>query len=222
MVGNGFRLDPDFRKLWIGQAISQIGSNITGVGLPLTAVLVLKASPLQMGFLSGVGAAAVLIFGLFAGAWVDRLRRRPILIAADLGRAVVLGMIPLAAMLHRLTIGDLYLVAVGSSILTVLFRRELPGVSALAYRAREHPYRKQPAGFDRVDCADRRSRYRRHPGATDHGAHGHAVRRCVVRLFRRLSVAHPQTGTGAHAHPGTPYRPGDLGGSGRVVARSIA
>ena len=121
MPGNGFRLDPDFRKLWIGQAISQIGSNITGVGLPLTAVLVLKASPLQMGFLSGVGAAAVLIFGLFAGAWVDRLHRRPILIAADLGRAVVLGIIPLAAMLHRLTIGDLYLVAVGSSILTVLF-----------------------------------------------------------------------------------------------------
>ena len=121
MPGNGFRLDPDFRKLWIGQAISQIGSNITGVGLPLTAVLVLKASPLQMGFLSGAGAAAVLIFGLFAGAWVDRLRRRPILIAADLGRAVVLGIIPLAAMLHRLTIGDLYLMAVGSSILTVLF-----------------------------------------------------------------------------------------------------
>ena len=121
MPGNGFRLDPDFRKLWIGQAISQIGSNITGVGLPLTAVLVLKASPLQMGFLSGAGAAAVLIFGLFAGAWVDRLRRRPILIAADLGRAVVLGIIPLAAMLHRLTIGDLYLVAVASSILTVLF-----------------------------------------------------------------------------------------------------
>src|SRR5271163_4461421 len=61
MPGNEFRLDPDFRKLWIGQAISQIGSNITSVGLPLTAVLVLKASPLQMGFLSGVGAAAVLI-----------------------------------------------------------------------------------------------------------------------------------------------------------------
>jgi hypothetical protein len=52
-----FRLDPDFRKLWIGQAISQIGSNITGVALPLTAVLVLKVSPLQMGFLSGAGAA---------------------------------------------------------------------------------------------------------------------------------------------------------------------
>lgn len=121
MPGNRSRIDPDFRKLWIGQAISQIGSNITGVGLPLTAVLVLKASPLQMGFLSGAGAGAVLLFGLFAGAWVDRLRRRPILIAADLGRAVVLGIIPLAAMLHRLTIVDLYLVAVASGILTVLF-----------------------------------------------------------------------------------------------------
>src|SRR5579872_6631305 len=87
MPGNGFTLDPDFRKLWIGQAISQIGSNITGVGLPLTAVLVLKASPLQIGFLSGAGAAAVLVFAFFAGAWVDRLPRRPILIATDPGRA---------------------------------------------------------------------------------------------------------------------------------------
>jgi MFS family permease len=121
MLTKGFSLDPDFRRLWIGQSISQIGSNITGVALPLTAVLVLKASPLQMEFLSGAGGATVLILGLFAGAWVDRLRRRPILIAADLGRAVVLGIIPLAATLHRLTIGDLYLVAVASSILTVLF-----------------------------------------------------------------------------------------------------
>jgi MFS family permease len=121
MLKKGLRLDPDFRKLWVGQAISQLGSNITGVALPLTAVLVLKASPLQMGLLSGAGAAAVLIFGLFAGAWVDRLHRRPILIGADLGRAVVLGIIPVAAMLRRLTMGDLYLVAVASSTLTVLF-----------------------------------------------------------------------------------------------------
>src|ERR1700683_3331878 len=121
MPGNGFRLNPDFRKLWIGQAISQIGSNITGVGLPLTAVLVLKASPLQMGFLSGAGAAVVLIFGLFAGAWVDRLRRRPILIAADLGRALVLGIIPLAAVFHRLPMGHLYFAAASGAALTVLF-----------------------------------------------------------------------------------------------------
>ena len=113
--------DPDFLKLWAGQAVSQIGSWITLVGLPLTAVLVLGASPLQMGMLSGAGAAAVLLFGLFAGAWADRLRRRPILIAADLGRAAVLGTIPLAVTFHRLTMGHLYLVAAASAILTVLF-----------------------------------------------------------------------------------------------------
>ncbi len=121
MLRKGLRLGPDFQRLWAGQAISQIGSNITSVGLPLTAVLVLGASPLQMGILSGAGAGAVLVFGLFAGAWADRLRRRPIMIAADLGRAVVLGIIPLFAALNRLTIGHLYLVTMASGILTVLF-----------------------------------------------------------------------------------------------------
>lgn len=76
---------------------------------------------LQMGILSGIGAAAVLLFGLFAGAWADRLRRRPILIAADLGRAAVLGLIPMLAMLHKLTIWHLYGVSAAVGLLTVLF-----------------------------------------------------------------------------------------------------
>ena len=117
----GLWRDPDFLKLWIGQAVSQVGSWITLVGLPLTAVKILGASALQMGILSGVSAAAVLLFGLFAGAWADRLRRRPILILADLGRAGVLGTVPLAFILHRLTLGHLYLVAAASAILTVFF-----------------------------------------------------------------------------------------------------
>src|SRR5450755_278883 len=117
----GLWREPDFLKLWAGQAVSQVGSWITLVGLPLTAAMLLKASPLQMGILNGAGAAAILIFGLFAGAWADRLRRRPILIAADLGRAAVLGWVPLAVALHRLTIGNLDLVAAASAILTVLF-----------------------------------------------------------------------------------------------------
>src|SRR5215472_4641926 len=112
MRRSGLWRQTDFLKLWGGQAISHLGSSITDVALPLAAIKVLDATPLQLGFLSGAGAAVVLVFGLFAGAWADRLRRRPILICADLGRAVVLGIIPLAAMLHRLTIGDLYLVAV--------------------------------------------------------------------------------------------------------------
>jgi predicted MFS family arabinose efflux permease len=117
----GLWRDPDFLKLWIGQAVSQVGSWITLVGLPLTAVKILGASALQMGILSGVSAAAILLFGLFAGAWADRLRRRPILILADLGRAAVLGTVPLAFILHRLTLGHLYLVAAASAILTVFF-----------------------------------------------------------------------------------------------------
>ncbi|MGC9969097.1 MAG: MFS transporter [Bryobacteraceae bacterium] len=121
MRRNGLWRQPDFLKLWAGQAISEIGSRISRTAVPLTAVMVLGASEFQMGILSGAGAATVLIFGLFAGAWADRLRRRPILIAADLGRAAVLGSIPLAAALGRLTIGHLYVVAAAAGVLTVLF-----------------------------------------------------------------------------------------------------
>jgi predicted MFS family arabinose efflux permease len=112
---------PDFLKLWTGQAVSQIGSRITREGLPLTAVLILAASPFQMGVLSGASAGAVLVFGLFAGAWADRLRRRPLLIAADLLRAALLASVPMAAALHRLGMLHLYLVAAAGGLLTVLF-----------------------------------------------------------------------------------------------------
>jgi predicted MFS family arabinose efflux permease len=111
----------DFLKLWGGQAVSQIGSHISREGLPLTAVLVLGATPLQMGFLNGAGAAAVLLFGLFAGVWVDRLRRRPLLIAADFCRAILLATIPLAAILHRLTIAHLCLVAAADGVMATIF-----------------------------------------------------------------------------------------------------
>ena len=113
--------NPDFLKLWAGQTVSHIGSWITLVGLPLIAALLLRASPLQMGILNGAGAAAILLFGLFAGVWVDRVRRRPILIWADLARAFVLLSIPLAAVFHRLTMGHLYLVAAVTAVFTVFF-----------------------------------------------------------------------------------------------------
>ena len=113
--------DRDFLKLWGGQAVSKIGSAVTSVGLPLTASYVLGASPLQMGILAGSSGAGVLVFGLFAGAWADRLRRRPILIAADLARAALLGTIPLAAALHRLDMTHLYAVSTLAGILTVIF-----------------------------------------------------------------------------------------------------
>ena len=117
----GLWREPDFLKLWAGQSVSQVGSWITLVGLPLMAAQLLKATPLQMGILSGAGSAAILLFGLFAGAWADRLRRRPILIWADLGRAGVLVTVPLAASFGRVSMSHLYLVAAASAILTVFF-----------------------------------------------------------------------------------------------------
>jgi predicted MFS family arabinose efflux permease len=121
MRPKGLWRDSEFLKLWFGQAVSQIGSRISREGLPLTADVLLDASPFEMGLLSGVTAAAVLLFGLFAGAWADRLRRRPILIVTDLGRALVLGTVPLAAVLHRLSMEHLYVVAAITGLLTVLF-----------------------------------------------------------------------------------------------------
>jgi predicted MFS family arabinose efflux permease len=121
MSSGALTRDRDFLKLWGGQAISKIGSTITSVGLPLTAAYVLGASPLQMGILAGSSGAGVLVFGLFAGAWADRLRRRPILIVADLARATLLSTIPLAAAWHRLNMAHLYAVATLSGILTVFF-----------------------------------------------------------------------------------------------------
>lgn len=115
------RKQPDFLKLWSGQTISQFGSGITGSALPLTAVLVLGASSTQMGFLVAAEAVPFALFGSFAGVWVDRLRRRPLMIDADIGRAILLLSIPLAALLGRLQIGQLFLVAALIGVLTVLF-----------------------------------------------------------------------------------------------------
>jgi MFS family permease len=111
----------DFLKVWVGQTISNFGSGITGIALPLTAVLVLSANPVQMGILSALSGISVVLFGLIAGVWVDRLRRRPVLIGADLGRAVLLGSLPVAAWLGILQLPQLYVVAALTGVLTVFF-----------------------------------------------------------------------------------------------------
>ena len=112
---------PDFLKLWMGQSVSLFGSMITGFALPLVAILALHAGPAQIALLTGVQAAPPLIFSLAAGVWVDRLRRRPLLIAADLGRAALLATIPLFALFGRLSLVYLLVVALLTSALTVVF-----------------------------------------------------------------------------------------------------
>jgi MFS family permease len=129
---SALRRNSDFTKLWIAQAVSAFGSRITREGLPYAAVITMNASAVQMGYLAAAGAVPVLLFGLFAGVWVDRLRRRPILIASDLARAVVLAFVPVAALLHILSIWHLYVVAAIMGVLTLCFdvadRSYLPGL----------------------------------------------------------------------------------------------
>jgi MFS family permease len=101
----------DFLHLWGAESVSQVGSQITLVALPLAAALELDASASQMGILTAAGTLPYLMVGLFAGVWVDRMRRRPILLAMDLGRAATLLIIPIAWILDLLRIELLYAVA---------------------------------------------------------------------------------------------------------------
>lgn len=100
----------NFVKLWAGQTVSLFGSNITLLAIPLAAVTQLAATPFQMGVMQMAQYLPFLLFGLLAGVWVDRLPRRPMLILTDIGRAVALAVVPLAAFNGWLSIEVLYVV----------------------------------------------------------------------------------------------------------------
>lgn len=111
----------DFRLLLGGAAVSQVGAHVTLVALPLVAVVYLEASAFEVGLLTAAETAAFLLIGLPAGAWVDRMRRLPILIRADLVRAAVMVSVPLATVAGRLTMVQLYVVALITGVATVFF-----------------------------------------------------------------------------------------------------
>jgi MFS family permease len=111
----------DCLRLFAAQSVSLFGSEISVIALPLTAVLMLGAGPAQMGVLAAAEKVPYVLVGLFAGVWVDRLRCRSVLVAADFGRAVLLGSIPLAAAFGVLHMEHLLLVALLAGILTVFF-----------------------------------------------------------------------------------------------------
>jgi MFS family permease len=117
----GLLRQPDFLRLWTGQTISRFGSYITGAAVELAALIVLGATPAQMGLLAAAISAPVLVFGLVAGVWVDRVRRRPLMIAADLVRTALLLTIPLAALTGQLRMAQLFIVAPLVGILSVFF-----------------------------------------------------------------------------------------------------
>jgi MFS family permease len=111
----------DFLKLWSAETISVFGSQFSQLALPLVAVLLLDASAFAVSALFVVEFLPFILFAIPAGVWVDRLRRRPILVIGDLGRAVLLGSIPLAYAFDALTLGHLYVVAFLVGVCTVFF-----------------------------------------------------------------------------------------------------
>ncbi|CAN5403257.1 MFS transporter [soil metagenome] len=117
----------NFIKFWIGQSISLFGSGVAFPTLQLTAAVFLGASPAQIGLLVAMGSLPSLLLGLFAGVWVDRQKRRPLLIMADLGRSFFLLLIVLSAFMGTLQIVQLYITAFIAGLFTL--------ISDVAYRA---------------------------------------------------------------------------------------
>lgn len=120
--------DVEFLKLWAGGFVSTLGFHISILAMQLTAAAVLGATPFQMGILGAAQFLPRLAFGLVAGVWVDRLRRRPLMIVADVGRAALLASIPVAYVFGWLSMAQLYAVALGVGSFSVFF-----GVAAQAY-----------------------------------------------------------------------------------------
>lgn len=113
---------PEFLKLWAGQSISMLGDQVTLLALPLVAVLTLDASAAQMGFLVAAELMPHLLFSLFAGVWIERVRsRRRLMIVADIARAALLASIPVAAAFDALGFAQLYGVAFAVGTFAVMF-----------------------------------------------------------------------------------------------------
>ena len=118
---DGLWRNPAFLRFWAADAVSVFGSLITRIALPFTAILMLDASAFEMSLLVMADLVPSCVVGLPVGVWVDRRRRLPLMIAADVMRAAVLVSIPIAAAFDALTLVQLYAVAFVASALTVLF-----------------------------------------------------------------------------------------------------
>ncbi len=156
----------EFRKLWSGHVVSDLGGAIGSVALPLTAVVTLGADAMQMGVVVALQQAPVLLFSLFAGVWVDRVPRRPLIVAAELGRAALLATIPAAALLDLLRIEQLYVVGFLAGTLKLVF--DLASTSFL------------PALIGRDDLVDGNAKLQMSAAVTEAG--GRALGGVLVRL----------------------------------------
>ncbi|WP_255570670.1 MFS transporter [Amycolatopsis sp. FDAARGOS 1241] len=112
----------DFRRLWTADVLSQVGSRVDFlVAIPLPAAIALSASVFEVSLLRTLATLPYLVLGLQVGAWCDRVRQRPVLIATDLGRVVLIGSIPVAALRGALTLWHLYAVVLLAGVCGVFF-----------------------------------------------------------------------------------------------------
>ncbi len=111
----------DFRRLWLADLVSQLGSRVDVLAVPLLAVTALGASVFEVSLLRTAESLPYLVLGLQVGAWCDRMRHRPVLIAADVGRAVLIASIPVAALFGVLGLAHLLVVVLGVGLLGVFF-----------------------------------------------------------------------------------------------------
>jgi MFS family permease len=124
----GVMSDRNFVKLFTGEAVSLIGTQVTQFAMPLVAILTLKASVFEVGLLNALRLAPVIVVALFAGVWLDRTRRRPVLITCSLVCALLIGLVPVASAAGFLSMGLLYAVTLLVGSLNVIF-----DVGALSY-----------------------------------------------------------------------------------------
>ncbi|MEV6478975.1 MFS transporter [Streptomyces sp. NPDC051576] len=117
----GLLRDPDFGRLFAATALGQLGDRVIFLALPLVAIVALDADEFQVGLLTAMTTAGSLLVGLPAGAWVDRMRKRSVMISTDLARALVLTTVPVAWWAGLLTVWWLYAVALVHGVLTVFF-----------------------------------------------------------------------------------------------------
>jgi MFS family permease len=134
----------DFMRLWVGQTISEAGTQVSALAVPTVAILLLHASPFEVGLLTALEFLPFPVLGLVAGVYADRLKRRPLMIWSDLGRMVALLTIPVAFSFGLLTIEQLYVVGLVVGIFNVFF-----GISYQSYL---------PALIDRADLVEGNSK----------------------------------------------------------------
>ena len=127
----------DFLNLWGSETISQFGSQISLLAIPLLAAVTLDATPLEMGILGAAGGFPRLILGFLAGPWVDRHRKRPIMVLTDVGRALVVLAIPVAALLDHLSIGLLLVVATLIGMMSVYFNTAYTAIIPVLVQRRQ-------------------------------------------------------------------------------------